>query len=186
LHYAAEHGNHDVIVLLDQRGADLDLRDPQGWTPLHVAVDADIDSAHQAGHTTTLPTARTMIEAGAREDIQADDGATARDVSAAYGQEALDLYDKVSRVTWVDEPTIAAFASTCQAVLERAGYSVRVLGDQHQLSIAENDADHDRVWYRFFLSAGHLYAQRRQAGFADSLTGRVRQGFDRLRWQRGR
>ncbi len=186
LHQAAEWGDREVILFLNQRGAALDLCDRQGGTPLHVAVDSDIDTALQAGHATALPTARTLIEAGAKEEVPDLSGGTPRDVAAAYGQSALDIYDRVSRLSWSAEPTIAAFAATCQKILDVAGYSVRVLDDQHQLSVAESAADHDRVWYRFFLSAGQLYGQRREAGFGDSLVAQVREGFERLRAQRGR
>jgi hypothetical protein len=185
LHQAAEWGDCEAVAWLVRRGARLDARDRAGNTPLHIAVDADIDTANQSGRTTTLSTTRALIEAGACEDVCGEGGGTPRDVAAAYGQDALDLYDGLSRVTWTSEVSIAAFAATCGAILERAGYSARILDDQDQLSVAENDTDHDRVWFRFFLSAGQLYARRREPRFEEGLVEQVRQGFERLREQRG-
>src|SRR5256885_14946577 len=45
LHFAAEDGNPEIVRLLATCGADLNARARNGWTPLHLAVDSDIESA---------------------------------------------------------------------------------------------------------------------------------------------
>jgi ankyrin repeat protein len=96
LHFAAEDRNPEIIRLLVSHGADLASTDRNGWTPLHVAVDSDLDtSSHNARSATKMPTVQTLIALGADESLRASDGATARDIAAAYGQEA--LYDSLVR-----------------------------------------------------------------------------------------
>lgn len=57
LHWAARHGHTHMVALLVTHGADLHLRDVEGFTPLHVAV--------QFGRT---PTAAYLIAAGQSVD----------------------------------------------------------------------------------------------------------------------
>ena len=96
LHFAAEDCNSEVIRLLVARGADIHAIDRQGWTPLHLAVDSDLDTSSRDGRPATeLPTVQTLIELGADEILRAADGSTPRDIARAYGQEA--LYDSVLR-----------------------------------------------------------------------------------------
>src|SRR5205085_2300871 len=52
--------------------ADIHARDRQGWTPLHVAVDSDLDTSSRDGaRATELPTVQTLIELGADEATRA-------------------------------------------------------------------------------------------------------------------
>ena len=96
LHFAAEDANPEVIRLLVASGAQLDLPDLGGQTPLHLAVDSDLDTSSRNGRrATAMPTTQTLIELGADETRRAADGATPCDFAAAYGQEA--LYDALSR-----------------------------------------------------------------------------------------
>lgn len=98
LHFAAEDCNSEVIRFLIARGADTQATDRQGWTPLHLAVDSDMDtSSRDARRATELPTVQTLIELGADETVRATDGSTPQDIARAYGQEA--LYDSLSRPT---------------------------------------------------------------------------------------
>ncbi|VDK70870.1 unnamed protein product, partial [Gongylonema pulchrum] len=57
LHWAARHGHTHMVALLVTHGADLHLRDVEGFTPLHVAV--------QFGRTAT---AAYLIAAGQSAD----------------------------------------------------------------------------------------------------------------------
>lgn len=96
LHFAAEDRNPDVARLLVAHGADLAASDCNGWTPLHIAVDSDMDTSRQDGRRVAgLPTVQTLIELGAVETVRAADGRTPRDIAVAYGQEV--LYDSLLR-----------------------------------------------------------------------------------------
>jgi ankyrin repeat protein len=96
LHFAAEDCNSEVIRLLAARGADLNAAAQNGWTPLHLAVDSDIDAAQQeARSATALPTVKTLIELGADPTARATNGLLPRDIAAEYELE--DLYDSVAQ-----------------------------------------------------------------------------------------
>jgi ankyrin repeat protein len=96
LHFAAEDGNAEVIRLLASRGADLNLRDRFGQTPLHIAVDRDLDTSARGGRQAVdMPTARALIEMGADESSKTAEGETPWDFAVAYGQQ--DLYDSLFR-----------------------------------------------------------------------------------------
>ena len=67
-----------------------------GWTPLHVATDSDLDTSGRDGQRAVdLPTARLLVELGADETARTADGLTARDIARDYGQES--LYDSLLR-----------------------------------------------------------------------------------------
>jgi len=96
LHFAAEDQNSEVARLLVAHGADIAATDWSGWTPLHVAVDSDMDTSSRDGRRATeLPTVQTFIELGADETMRASDGRTPRDIAVTYGQEI--LYDSLLR-----------------------------------------------------------------------------------------
>jgi ankyrin repeat protein len=96
LHYAAEDCNPEVVQLLATSGADVNARDKNGWTPLHWAVESDMDAASQEGRRAKeLPTVKALINHGADIAAKATDGSTPRDIAAAYGLEA--LYDSVAQ-----------------------------------------------------------------------------------------
>ena len=96
LHFAAEDCNSEIIRLLVSHGTDLASTDRNGWTPLHIAVDSDLDTSGRDGRSATkMPTVQTLIALGADESLHASDGATARDIAVVYGQEA--LYDSLVR-----------------------------------------------------------------------------------------
>lgn len=90
LHYAAEDRNLEVIRLLAARGAELNAADANGWTPLHLAVDSDLDTSGRGGRRASeLPTVGLLIEFGASTTAQDSNGETPRDVAVAYGMEKL-------------------------------------------------------------------------------------------------
>lgn len=96
LHYAVENGNLEAINCLVNNGADLDIQDHNGWTPLHLAVDADIDCLIQNNEKAlALPTVNLLLELGADPTIINMDGETPRDIAAQYGEKALTLYSSL-------------------------------------------------------------------------------------------
>jgi ankyrin repeat protein len=96
LHYAAEDCNPQIIRLLATRGADVNARDKNGWTPLHWAVESDIDAASQQGRRASeLPTVKALIEHGADITAEANDGSMPRDIAVGYGLGT--LYDSVAQ-----------------------------------------------------------------------------------------
>lgn len=62
-HIAAEAGDLDMLALLVQRGATLDIRDTSGATPLHLALEAQVGGGWGAvGHM--LLTCSSAVPAG--------------------------------------------------------------------------------------------------------------------------
>jgi ankyrin repeat protein len=102
LHVAAEHMNVPCIEKLVSAGAELDVMDAFGETPLHVAVDIDIDSVvqeKQSDHgpedfafTTTL----ALLRLGADPGVRDHRGRTCRDWVEGYGDDALRRFDELT------------------------------------------------------------------------------------------
>ena len=63
LHYAARFGKVEIVRMLIDAKANLNVQDEEGWTPLHVAA-----------WNGEVKIARMLIEAGADETILNDDG----------------------------------------------------------------------------------------------------------------
>jgi uncharacterized protein len=98
LHIAAQNGDLEVVKLLVARGADLNTKGFHGYTPLHLAVDADCDTSPRDGRRATeLPLTTLLISLGADESIRDDDGEIARDCAVAYGTRETALYDAIPR-----------------------------------------------------------------------------------------
>ena len=95
VHIAAEYCNPELIALLAAFGADLNVIDLNGWTPLIHAVDSELDGASQDGKPFTLETAKMLIMFGADQNLRSNDGKSARDFAARYGKEVLALYDSI-------------------------------------------------------------------------------------------
>jgi ankyrin repeat protein len=97
LHLAAEHGNIEAIRLLVNNGADINVRDVKGLTPLHWAVDSDIDGAIQTMTEITFASTRTLLELGADQTLVGNNGERPRDYARALGRDILELYDSLIR-----------------------------------------------------------------------------------------
>ena len=77
--HSAVAGNHDeVVAVLIDAGADVNSRQPQGWTPLHGAA--------QNGASATVD---RLLAAGADREARKDDGTSAADLAAEAGHEEL-------------------------------------------------------------------------------------------------
>src|SRR5215510_588286 len=60
LHLAAEHTKLDAIQWLVQHEADINCKGHEGWTPLHLGVDSDIDGAIQCNEEPTMSATRLL------------------------------------------------------------------------------------------------------------------------------
>ena len=99
LHAASEVQNIELIQALIAAGANLNCKNHQGWTPLHLAVDADIDSVIQSGSDSreiTFSVTRVLLSHGADVTIQDTNGQTPRDVAATYGADLARSLDSLS------------------------------------------------------------------------------------------
>jgi ankyrin repeat protein len=97
-HFACEHQNLEMIRALVEHGADINLRDAFGQSPLHVAVDIDIDFVVQSrggAGDLRFETARVLIALGADRGSRDRSGRTPRDLAAGYGPVALERYDRL-------------------------------------------------------------------------------------------
>ncbi len=84
LHRLVNAGDVDGLKAALATGADVNVRDARGWTPLMLAVDK--------GYTLLVP---HLLEAGADPDIRLADGATALFMAAVHGHdEIIDLLMK--------------------------------------------------------------------------------------------
>lgn len=97
IHTAGEHDvTGQIVSLLIDAGANINLQNLQGWTPLNFAVDMAIDGANQQN----LPdidwsTVKMMLNLGADPDIRDQHGKTVADLASSYGSKALQLFEKL-------------------------------------------------------------------------------------------
>lgn len=97
LHYAAEHRNAEVIFYLAENGADLNMYSRGENTPLHIAVDSDIDCERQMQRELQeMPVTSAFIKVGANTTLRNGNGETPRDfVGRSGGEKALVIYDSI-------------------------------------------------------------------------------------------
>jgi uncharacterized protein len=95
LHVAAEYSDVAAIEYLFSSGCDLNVRDFNGTTSLHRAIDAEIDGSVQTDEPLDFKTTKRLIELGADLTIQDNAGDTPIDVVDAYGERARIIFDKM-------------------------------------------------------------------------------------------
>jgi ankyrin repeat protein len=82
IHGAAAHKNPQRSTLIAkkllERGADVNVKQAGGWTPLH-----------QAASSGNAELARALLSRGARSDVRSDDGRTPRDLAVEKGHALL-------------------------------------------------------------------------------------------------
>jgi ankyrin repeat protein len=96
LHCAVENQNLELIQLLAKYGANLNAKDIYGTTPLHLAVDIDIDGAVQNGENVSFETTQLLLSLGADEFARDKKGRTPRDWANRSSQ-ILALYESLNR-----------------------------------------------------------------------------------------
>src|SRR6185295_10928034 len=88
LHVAAEFQCVEAVAYLVSVGCDPNLRDVYGQTPLHFAVDSEIDAVSQVGAPLLYKTSKRLIELGADPGIKDNQGKTPIDWINGHGAEA--------------------------------------------------------------------------------------------------
>jgi ankyrin repeat protein len=86
---AIEHERESLIRLLVQGGADINIRLPSGYTPLHHAVDTDCDTALQMEVSPTFALTKLLLSLGADPRQKDEQGESPIDLARRYQQDAL-------------------------------------------------------------------------------------------------
>jgi hypothetical protein len=108
LHYAAACGHEDTVRLLIKYGSNLEARDPQGMTPLHVAAQKKEETFDCKSQIAIL---KVLIEFGAILDSRSNNGATALHYAAASNTvEAFPSIDQDGIPQESKEPSIRAYS----------------------------------------------------------------------------
>lgn len=94
LHFSCECLQVETLKYLISVGLDFEIEDKQGWRPIHLAVDSDIDSAIQTGEIITFSCTKVLVKAGASIEARNSSGETPRDIAAAYGEKILAAFDE--------------------------------------------------------------------------------------------
>lgn len=84
LHLAAEIQQYEAMRLLLKNGANPNLQDANGNTPLHLSVDSEIDASVQDGTDIDLTGTRLLLEAGADPNILNQQGLSPKDIARSY------------------------------------------------------------------------------------------------------
>ncbi|MCC9606235.1 ankyrin repeat domain-containing protein [Blastopirellula sp. JC732] len=88
----------EIVRALVAAGADVNLQDDSGWTPLHQAVDMAIDGANQMDRTEIdWTTVGVFLELGANPNLADKYGRTVADIASAYGDNAKQSFDDFLR-----------------------------------------------------------------------------------------
>lgn len=85
LHMAVEQCNAAAVEVLVQHGADIEARTQDGWTPLHLAVDSEIDGARQTGGPLTFKVVKRLVQLGADVNALTETGIAPGDIAGEYG-----------------------------------------------------------------------------------------------------
>ena len=83
-----------IASALVDAGADINVQDSNGWTPLHHAVDVAIDSTTQQNlDTIDWSAVGVFLDLGADPNIANSLGVTVYDLASAYGAKARESFD---------------------------------------------------------------------------------------------
>jgi ankyrin repeat protein len=95
LHSACEHLDLEAVTDLLSKGADPNICDQFGQTPLHIAVDSEIDGKWQTNHSLEgldFTIAKLLLNSGANLNAMDSNGETPIDWVASYGKEAMSAF----------------------------------------------------------------------------------------------
>jgi ankyrin repeat protein len=95
LHIAAEYQCVEAIEYLISLNCNPNLVDAFGQTPLHIAVDSEIDATTQVGATLNYKTTKRLIELGADLTTRDNRGKTPLDWIDKYGTAARQKFDEI-------------------------------------------------------------------------------------------
>lgn len=89
LHLAVENGYLELTHWLVMNGADIESKNSQGWTPLMLAVDSEIDDSLQNSTDLNFETVKLLIELGADTNAGSLNGKSIFDIAEGYSKSAL-------------------------------------------------------------------------------------------------
>ena len=95
LHSACEHLDLEAVTDLLSKGVDPNICDQFGQTPLHIAVDSEIDEKWQTNHSLEgldFTITKLLLKSGANLDAMDLNGKTPTDWVASYGEEAMSAF----------------------------------------------------------------------------------------------
>lgn len=94
LHHAAAYRRADLIDFLVSRGADPNIRDALGMTPMHAAIMHELDAVLLQQQEVDFPCARQLLRLGASPDILDSNGKTPGDYTGARGTQLRDALEE--------------------------------------------------------------------------------------------
>jgi Ankyrin repeats (many copies) len=94
LQHAAINRRLDLIEMLASRGADMNVRDFMGMTPLHSAVLHEIDAVLLQWQEADFPCARKLFRLGASTDVVDNNGRTPGDYAGPQGTPMRAAFDE--------------------------------------------------------------------------------------------
>ena len=95
VHYAIYVENHAAVNWLRSHGADINMKDYDGCTPLHCAVFCDLDMAILSDLPLEFSTTKFLLSVGADPLIKDNKGNLPRDLAGHYGVEVQHRFDQV-------------------------------------------------------------------------------------------